>query len=199
MLHEEQSGRLDALAAAYRELGSTPEEAMAEAAAHLRRSQGETWTHRVERKVACRPFASALPATLMALGLFGCFYLADVTHVAGRWWEAHYADRDSDVIFYRLEALLVPMLAGLTVGLLARAKAARGTFYALAILAISAIWIPAIFFALQVTNIGFFGEGFYSRWPFLNPQPGLVGLAFWPALGCLGAAVGGWLRRRRRG
>jgi hypothetical protein len=191
--------QLYALAAAYREIGSAPEQAVGEAANRLESALTQTRQQAAKRQSVTAHVPSARPATLLALVLFGAFYLADITRLAAILWE--HVGGTNDIAFYRIEAFLVPLLAGLLVGLLAKARAARGTFNALLLLAIVAVWLPAFAFALSVTQLLPFEDSAFWKLPFWSVAPGIVGLACWPPMGLLGASLGSRLRRKasRRG
>jgi hypothetical protein len=99
--------------------------------------------------------------------------------------------------FYRFELLVLPIICGLAVGLLAKARPVRGSLNALALLAIPAIAWGGVAYALSYADL--FGANQWPEWTkmlFPNPLPAVAGVAFWAGLGSLSAVAGGWLRRR---
>lgn len=131
---------------------------------------------------------SSRVATLTALGLFGLPYLADVTRWAGNYWATQ---SDNAITYYRFFLFMVPLLAGLLTGLIARHRPVRGVLNALAILTIPAIVLPGLIMGLGYANVVFT----QNTWVY-NPLPGICGLVPWLVMGCLGAGVGKGLRER---
>ena len=214
MPFEERQARRDAMRAqimetiaAHEELGSSHEDAAALALAQIQREQAVA-------QQAVRPVLetrsqqpSARNATLWGLGFFGAFYLLDQTRVSGHIWSRFIANlysQDGDVMraadvanFYRFELLALPLICGLAVGLLAKARPVRGTLNALALMAIPAIAWGGVAYGLAYADL--FGANNWPAWIkyiFPNPVPAVCGIAFWAGLGSLSAATGGWLRRR---
>jgi hypothetical protein len=131
---------------------------------------------------------SARTATLIAFGLFGLPYLADVTTWAGKYWATH---SDNTITYYRFFLFSVPLLAGLATGLVARHRPVRGVLNALGLLCIPAIVLPGLLVGLSYAHL----IDQSLQFP-LNPLPGLCGLAPWTLLGCLGAVIGSKLKTR---
>src|SRR5262249_50846480 len=134
-----------AVVQAHMELGSPPEEAVSAALRHI---GGLETTVRAVSRQQTRRKPSARWATLLATLLFGLPWLADNTRFAARLWETWVRPFDSPseaiskasaAAFYRFELFIVPLLAGLLVGLLARHRAVRGVLNGLALLTIPAI------------------------------------------------------------
>jgi hypothetical protein len=213
MPFEERQARRDAMRAqiaetiaAHEELGSTHEDAVALALAQIQREQAVT-------QQAVRPVLetrsqqpSARSATLWGLGFYGLFYVLDQTRASGHIWSwliAKLYDHGGSILnapsvanFYRFELLVLPVVCGLAVGLISKARPVRGSLNALALLAIPAIAWGGVAYGLMYADL--FN---ISQWPewckaiFPNPLPAVAGIAFWAALGSLSAATGGWLRR----
>jgi hypothetical protein len=207
---------LDALIAAHQELGSGWEEATSAALRNLRASYALSDNAQTQTAhLAHSRKYSARPATLLALGLFSTFYVADATKFAWNAWSHMFGDGAiiganadastsqhnlSEIAFYRFELLVVPLLVGLATGLLVRHRAGRGIWNALALLAIPAILVPGFFLGLGYI-------GLPDNLPFLNwipsgwipsPFPAVAGVTFWVLLGSAGAYIGQSLRGKMR-
>ena len=215
--YEERIARRDAMrgeieqsVAAHVELGSSRDEALALSFAQIQRESAVA-AHAVEQVHLIRTHQqySDKPATRIALGAFGLFYMLDQTRIAGRLWNLCFGGlygtdgevlRDSAAVahFYRFELLVLPVLCGLAVGLLAKHRPARGTLNALALLAVPAIAGAGILYGLGYAHL----VPFQDTWPewlgrlVPNPIPAVCGIGCWAGLGALGATAGGWLRRR---
>jgi hypothetical protein len=145
---------------------------------------------------------SSRPATLIALTLFGVPYVADATRLAWRAW-AHLfhlnattiVATDADTLFYRFELLVIPVVAGLLTGLLARHRATRGVLNAIALLAIPAILLPGFEMGLVYAGLGNWMPEWLGRC-IPSGGAGFCGVTFWTALGVAGAQAGSWLRRK---
>lgn len=182
---------------AHMELGSPPEEAVSAA---LRHTGGlGTTVHTVSRRQTRRE-PSARWATLLATILFGLPWLADNTRFAARLWDAWVRPFDSQVEaiskaneapFYRFELFIVPLVAGLLVGLLARHRSVRGVLNGLALLTIPAILLPG--FVDGLIFVGFLSQEAHLGW-LPSPVPAVIGLTYWVAMGCAGAGIGSRLR-----
>lgn len=197
---------LDTLVAAHRELEIVPERAVSEALAHFARlhpaslQRGALQTHVISQNTVKKSLTQSIltklspayPAMLLALGVLTPFYLLDASGAAGHLWHGE------SWMLYRLEALAVPLIGGLIVGLLNRRHAVRGTLMANALLAIPAVLFPSLLLTLsilipQIEPNQFFKTLFYFVSWFGNLAPGIVGLTCWPLLSGLGAKAGGHL------
>jgi len=204
---ESMRARIRQTIAAHIELGSTREESIVLALAQIQRE--ESIPSSAVRAVSHSRTheRSAQTATVIALGFFGLFYLLDQTRVSGHlwnhWFGPLYAADGTTVLknqavtnFYRFELIVLPLICGLSTGLLSRARSVRGTLNALAILALPAILWGGLAYGLSYADLLW-----ANQWPewvkncFPNPVPAVSGIAFWSALGALSAGAGGWLRR----
>ncbi len=185
---------LDTLVAAHSELDANPERAVSKALAQFARlhpvptlhgTQGHVQQSVTQQTTSTRRTASAWPATLLALGLLVPAYIAQVLN-----------SKDtmpySAIGLYRLELFAAPLVLGLLVGLLARARAARGVFIACAALSAYTVGMPSLVVALYLTGLLHLPEHPWQGWEHL----GLNGLIVWPLLGCAGAFAGATIRRK---
>jgi hypothetical protein len=182
-LRAELSAHLETLAASYEELGSTPEAAVVLALQQFGepRRLSRQWIREWIRPAEPARVQPAWRAMLTALVCFGVASLFALFVLM--------ADRNSldPFVGMILVGALPPLLAGVVTGLLAPARHALGTFFALALLILPSIALGA--FAL-------------NRIPESNhlAECGLV-LAmiqsvYWMPIGCAAAALGGRLQSR---
>ena len=234
-LRDELQNRLDALAAAYRELGGEHNEAAntayrqlqkecinsrqqpiineqssgrTERAGRRTRSAQATNTRTGSKLISASSFLTR--ATLLPLGMFSLFYAADVSGLSWRVWMQVFGSAVQDnfaavqtgamtlantneYAFYRFELFVVPLVVGLTVGLLQRRKAFKSVFGALALLAIPAILLPGLIMGLSFAGMH---DGIMTSF-IPSAGPGVCGVGFWLCLGLAGAAAGSWLRHPR--
>ena len=185
-LRAELRGHLEALVATHEELGSERTAAVVLALRpfgpphHLSRQWAREWTH----GAAPAGPQPAWPAMLTALGSFGLATL--LAMVLMTMWLAGnlpFFNNNPALLMVGLLGGLLPALAGLSTGLLASARQALGTFYALSLLT-----LPAA--ALALHALAQPGPGADRAWS--------LGLAMmqplWIPIGCAAAALGGSLR-----
>jgi hypothetical protein len=183
-LRAELQAHLESLVAAYQELGSSPDTAVRAALAQSGDPQAmaREWVREWERILPRRKAPPAWYATLVALGCFAVaarlFFGLIVAAQAGApvpMW-----------LGYAVSVLL-PLLAGLTTGVLSRARSVQAVLAALVLL--FPLFPPM---AMALAN----STG--TDWDF-NQVAGmaLVQGIVWIPIGCASAAFGGWLRTRR--
>jgi hypothetical protein len=159
------------------------------------------------QQLRARPETSARPATAIAAGFFGLFYLLDQTRIAGHLWNGLVGKlygENGEVLqnaaavthFYRFELLVLPLICGLAVGLLAKSRPVRGSLNALMLLAIPAIAWGGLGWGLSLAGVLPNPSPDWFRFIFPNPIPAVCGIGAWAVLGALSAGAGGWLRRR---
>lgn len=193
---------LDTLVAAHCELTAIPEQAVAEAIAHFARLHPAPVLHAVPQTQSNTSRAttktqddSVRPAALFALALLLPVYLLHIRE----WTEAvRQSTGLSEIALYRLDMFLVPLFAGLLVGVFFHARAVRGMAYACALLAAYAVGVPSVMIALSYTKLLPFEDSSFYRWLCPNFVAGYAGVVVWPLFGCAGAAAGDWLRRKTK-
>jgi hypothetical protein len=177
-LRAELQAHLESLVAAYQELGSSPDAAVHEALAQSGDPQAvvREWAREWERALPRRKAPPAWHATLVALG---CFAVATrLLFELITFAQEHPMPTWPGLA---VVAVLLPLLAGLTTGVLSRAWSVRAVLSAVVLL------IPPT--ALALTPPGMeFNEGMMSML-----QLGM----FWIPIGCASAALGSWLRGHR--
>jgi hypothetical protein len=176
-LRAELQAHLVSRVAAYQELGSSPDAAVREALAQSGDPQAvaREWMREWERILPRRKAPPAWYATLVALV---CFAVSTrlICELIG-------AAQEGALVptwLGNAVAVVLPLLAGLTTGMLSRARSVRAVLAALLLL------IPLTALALSTD-------------PDFNEVAGLsvrIGM-FWIPIGCAAAALGGWLRTRR--
>jgi hypothetical protein len=188
-LRTELRGHLEALVATHQELGSARDAAVVLALRRfghprgLSRQWAREWTH---GRLPCG-VQPAWRAMFIALGSFG---LATVLGLMLLWIGAirpsSLPDGIQEIIWLSVLYLL-PALAGLVGGLLAPARHALGTFFALALL------MPPLALACgahpelsQASNL--------AKW---GMELAFIQIFCWTPVGCVAAALGGSLRARR--
>ena len=188
-LRAELRGHLEALVATHEELGSARTAAVVLALRQfgpprcLSRQWAREWTH----GAAPAGPQPAWPAMFVALGSFGLASLLALVMLAPLTVGIGSYRNDGSVPVVALISILLPLLAGLTTGLLSPVRHALGTFYALAVLmlpstalAISSLPQPQDSTGLAATSV----------------LLALVQPIFWVPIGCGAAALGGSLRAR---
>jgi hypothetical protein len=176
-LRAELQAHLASRVAAYQELGSSPDAAVREALAQSGDPQAvvREWVREWERILPRRKAPPAWYSTLVALGCFGVavklLFELITAALAGAPVPAWLGD---PVI------ILLPLMAGLTTGVLSRARSAQAVLSALLLL------IPLTALALS-TEPDFNGVA----------GPAVQLGMFWIPIGCASAALGSWLRTRR--
>jgi hypothetical protein len=204
LYRQELRSKLEATIAAHRELGSQPYEAIALA---ISESQAERLAERSANAVKSQPRrreeASDRRATMLAFGMFGLPYVAEVTELSHR---VASAIGMTETTLYASELLVVPFVSGLVTGMLIRRRAVFATLTAIAILAIPAVIWPGILVGLGYAGIlDHYSPIFGHMVP--NPMAGYSGFGLWLIMGGAGAWVGSrarsleprisrWRRRR---
>jgi hypothetical protein len=178
-LRRELRAHLEALIAARRELGAGSDEAVEQALAQFGKpgAVARDWLR------ARSPAPATWPATLIALGCLGLGISASGAVENLLRALLPYDISIPDVMLRSIIEVLI-VLPGLAVGLLAPARAVRGTLYA-------ALLLPTCFIGIHWVTVG--GSSPVSDWL----VPGL-GIARWALLSCGGAALGERLRRWRK-
>jgi hypothetical protein len=176
-LRAELQAHLESLVAAYEELGSSPDAAVHEALAQSGDPQGvaHEWVREWERILPRRKAPPAWYATLVALGCFAVAtrLLFELVTVA--------QERPVPTWLGIAVGVLLPLLAGLTTGVLSRARSAQAVLAALVLL------IPPAVRALSPIGTDF------NEVTGIAVQVGMI----WIPIGCASAALGSWLRTRR--
>jgi hypothetical protein len=187
-LRAELRGHLEALVSGYQEL--EPDPGAAVPAALRQFGDPRRLARRLARAWAPEKSASVWRATLTALALFGP--AAGLGLASLFWWDMAEALETGPFPMGGLGveclkvALVSPLIAGLVTGLLAPARAALGTFYALALLIVPSVLlsrygrIPQLDYHLQCGT-------------FLAVVQALA----WIPLGCGAAWLGGFLQGRK--
>jgi hypothetical protein len=191
-LRAELQAHLASRVAAYQELGSSPDAAVREALAQSGDPQAvvREWVREWERILPRRKAPPAWYSTLVALGCFAVatklgFGLIAAAVASGGPDGLPHVGQLGYPLFYAALAVLLPMLAGLTTGVLLRARAAQAVLAALVML------IPWAIYGLPSTgNPDFDSNSSLAEFAVLQG-------AFWIPIGCVSAALGGWLRGRR--
>jgi len=185
-LRAELQAHLESRVAAYQELGSSPDTAVREALAQSGDPQtvAREWMREWERILPRRKAPPAWYSTLVALGCFAVatrlgFGLIAAAEASGGPDGLLHVGQLGYPLFYAALAVLLPMLAGLTTGALLRARSAQAVLAALVML------IPWAIYGLPST-----GDP--------DVKSNLAGFAvlqgaFWIPIGCVSAALGGWL------
>jgi len=183
-LRAELQAHLVSRVAAYQELGSSPDAAVREALAQSGDPQAvaREWMREWERILPQRKAPPAWYSTLVALGCFA---------VAARLFFGLLAAAQAGApvpmwLGYAVSVLL-PLLAGLTTGVLSRARSVQAVLSALVLL--FPLFPPM---AMALAN----STG--TDWDF-NQVAGMAMLQgiVWIPIGCASAVLGGWLRTRR--
>jgi hypothetical protein len=180
-LRLEWRSHIEALVEGYLELGTDPDEAVAQALKQFGnpRRIGRQWANVWDgRTPDSDPHAVGLPM-LAALASFG---LASVG--AG-------ILRQETTLFIAT----APVWAGLIAGLATRGRHMMGTFYALALLIPFTLWSEFVLpWHWNAT------AGFRHTYSALAPMPlAVMQFLLWMPLGCATSALGGWLRRHLEG
>jgi hypothetical protein len=176
-LRAELQAHLVSRVAAYQELGSSPDAAVRQALAQSGDPQAvaREWAREWERILPRRKERPAWYSTLVALG---CFAVA--TRLLFELITAAIAGARVPTWLGDAAIILLPLLAGLTTGVLSRTRSAQAVLSALLLL------IPPTALALSA-DPDFNGVAGPAV------QLGIV----WIPIGCASAALGGWLRTRR--
>lgn len=180
--------RIEQLATAFVELGHTEDEALSLAIRQVETGEAETTQAAVQTRPASQ---SAKQATALALLAFSPALLALNLSLAER-----LEPRVDSRVTYTVGMLVVPLLAGLFVGLTARRKPVRGVVNAIALLTVPALMLPGLIWGFYYAFLphGDLGSktGAEFAWrAFIN----VTGFPYWLALGSAGAALGAQLRR----
>jgi hypothetical protein len=182
-LRAEWRAHLQALCEAYEELGSDPDEAVAQALEQFGDPWrlGRQWVREWKRGAAAGEPQSVWPATRMALrcfGLAGLVACGSTSGVLDHWtWGLLHLGKWAEPAL----CLGLPLWAGIFTGLLSRGRHALGTFYALAALtSISAGLAPLL----------------PERWSDNTLILALLQFVFWMPAGCAAAGLTGWLHDR---
>jgi hypothetical protein len=188
-LRAELQAHLEALAASHVELGSAPDEAVVAALRQFGdpRAISMEWTREWLRPTHSRPVQPAWRATGVALGCFGLASL--ISLLLFQMSMAGVADggiNTAPFVLFMAGGLL-PVLAGLTTGLLAPARHALGTFFALALLIPPFAALGSL--PLLQTLLG-------SHWANSGMAMAFTLALFWLQIGPLTAALGGLLQGR---
>jgi len=196
--------RLQQFAAAHRELGSTPSEAVDLAivqcgppevissrwlrnnTANLAAQTGASG--RTSEKLPDRLFGTAKASTAVATLTFGLPYIAFLSQMSGH---IESTIQQPSVTFNRVWLFAVPLLAGLLTGLAAKSRPGRGVVNAIGLITLQAIAIFGLTGSLAIAEIG----------PDLTQYAGasllavVCGLVPWLLLGCAGTAAGRRIRK----
>jgi hypothetical protein len=188
-LRTELREHLVAFVATHEELGSSRDVAILMALRQFGppRELARLWAREWKQGAAPARLEPAWRA--MAVGL-GCFGLASVLTLTVHMYIAARHGQDVEILAL-LEMILVggvlPLSAGLVTGLLARARHALGSFYA-----VSALIVPAAALALS-SFARYPGDTDLSESSLILA---MVQALYWMPIGCGAAALGGSLRAR---
>jgi hypothetical protein len=193
-LRAELRGHLEALVATHEELGSARDAAVVLGLRQfgpprdLARRWAREWAHGTAAPMQLEP---AWRAMLIALGSFGAATLLALGMLLIVVLTADHPLPDvlREPVGFSMIYLL-PVLAGLAVGLLAPARHALGTFYAQAILIVPSAALTAAALIQPPDSASF--DAWHLPLSFV-----LVQLLWWTPIGCAAAALGGSLRARR--
>jgi hypothetical protein len=184
-IRSELRTHLEALVAAGQEIGASPDQAIREALAQFGdpRRVAREWIRSWRRSAPPGGAESARPATLVALGTFGVATSLALALFATLMASAPVAPWAG--LWVPFLVCVVPLLAGLTTGILSPARHALGTFYALALL----------------TTVTTLGTSWLAALAADTPLSELIAVGmmqglFWIPIGCASAAFGGWLRQK---
>lgn len=170
-----------ACATAYEELGRSPDEAVPQAIAQFGNPTriGRRWLCEWQSAEPPHPVHSVRHATFVALSVFGLATISALALSLLAGSSALFSLAWMNTLL-ACEAVAAPTLAGLITGLRARRRPSLGTFYALALL------IPLNVGLLQLLPL------------VKDDLPALAGVQFifWVPIGCIAAALGGWLRKQ---
>jgi hypothetical protein len=192
-LRSELRGHLEALVATHEELGSGRDAAVVLALRQFGppRELARRWACEWARGTAPMQVEPAWRAMLIALGSFGTATLLALAMMAIGVLTADHPLPDvvREPVGFSMIYLL-PVLAGLAVGLLAPARHALGTFYAQAILIVPSAALTAAALIQPPDRASF--DVWHLPLSFV-----MVQLLWWMPIGCSAAALSGTLRARR--
>jgi len=192
-LRAELRSHLEALVATHEERGAARDAAVAMALRQFGppHALGRLWAREWTQRTVPRRVEPASKAIFVALGSFGLATLLALGMLLTVLLTADHPlpDMVREPTGFSMIYLL-PILAGLAVGLLAPARHALGTFYAQAILIVPSAALTAAALIQPPDRASF--DAWHLPLSFV-----LVQLLWWTPIGCGAAALGGSLRARR--
>ncbi len=192
---------LEAAIAAQIEMGTPPHAAIAASLESLRQRETATATAAKENAVPSRT-GSARSSTIASLALLAPIWLAVTTGRLSDLWYAHFqTGLASQVLFYRLLILGVPLVSGLLVGASGLRRPVQGILNAIAIISIPAIVVPVVWADLSLVDLmrtGVAHQLSADIGTVLDAIPGLMGVVCWVPLAALGAGIGRRIASRLR-
>jgi hypothetical protein len=180
-LRAEMREHLEALIAAYQELGDTSEGAVENALAQFGSAQSVSrrWREEWERT---DPAASTQAATRLAVRWFGAATLLTAIFLL---LSGAYINYSFGLSLFLLLGVGLPTAAGAAVGFTAPSRPAQGTFRALSLLFLPFMMVYQIWAHCQTFDRPVYAGAFFAIFQFVG----------WTITGCATAGICGWLQR----